>query len=75
MPVDKISWHTFRHCDSSLVRRAGADIKVQQELLRHSTIRPQQRYDHRLRVLDVTELTEPELRQEVLKPITGVLRR
>jgi integrase len=34
----RIGWHTFRHSSSSLLRRVGADIKVQQELLRHSTI-------------------------------------
>jgi integrase len=36
--VGKIGWHTFRHSYSSLLRRVGADVKVQQELLRHSTI-------------------------------------
>ena len=36
--VGKIGWHTFRHSYSSLLRRVDADIKVQQELLRHSTI-------------------------------------
>jgi len=36
--VGKIGCHTFRHSYSSLLRRVGADIKVQQELLRHSTI-------------------------------------
>jgi integrase len=36
--IGKIGWHTFRHSYSSLLRRVGADIKVQQELLRHSTI-------------------------------------
>ena len=36
--VGKIGWHTFRHSYSSLLRRVSADIKVQQELLRHSTI-------------------------------------
>jgi integrase len=30
--------HTFRHSYSTMLRGAGADIKVQQELLRHSTI-------------------------------------
>jgi hypothetical protein len=34
--IAKIGWHTFRHSYSSLLRRVGADIKVQQELLRHS---------------------------------------
>jgi integrase len=34
----KIGWHTFRHSYSTMLRAAGTDIKVQQELLRHSTI-------------------------------------
>ena len=36
--VGKIGRHTLRHSYSSLLCRVGADIKVQQELLRHSTI-------------------------------------
>jgi len=36
--VGKTGWHTFRHSYSSLLRQVGADIKVQQQLLRHSTI-------------------------------------
>ncbi len=36
--IGKIGWHTFRHSYSTLLRAAGADIKVHQELLRHSTI-------------------------------------
>ena len=36
--VGKTGWHTFRHSYSSLLRRVGAEIKVQQQLLRHSTI-------------------------------------
>ena len=36
--IGKIGWHTFRHSYSTMLRGAGADIKVQQELLRHSTI-------------------------------------
>jgi site-specific recombinase XerD len=36
--IGKIGWHTFRHTYSTILRSAGVDIKVQQELLRHSTI-------------------------------------
>jgi integrase len=36
--VGKIGWHTFRHTYSTMLRSIGTDIKVQQELLRHSTI-------------------------------------
>ena len=36
--IGKIGWHTFRHSYSTLLRGAEVDLKVQQELLRHSTI-------------------------------------
>jgi integrase len=36
---DAIGWHNFRHTYSTLLRELGADIKVQQELLRHSDVR------------------------------------
>ena len=36
--VGKIGWHTFRHTYSTMLRSVGTAIKVQQELLRHSTI-------------------------------------
>jgi len=35
----KISWHTFRHSFSTWLKSNGEDIKVVQELLRHSTSR------------------------------------
>jgi integrase len=34
----RIGWHSMRHTYSTLLRANGADIKVQQELMRHSTI-------------------------------------
>ena len=38
--IDKrIGWHTFRHSYSTLLRSLGTDIKVQQDLLRHSSAR------------------------------------
>ncbi len=33
----KMSWHTFRHTFSTLLNGNGEDVKVVQELLRHST--------------------------------------
>jgi site-specific recombinase XerD len=35
----RIGWHTFRHAYSTLLRSTGAELKIMQELLRHSTIR------------------------------------
>lgn len=35
----RIGWHTFRHSYSTLLRSTGAELKIMQELLRHSTIR------------------------------------
>ncbi len=35
----RISWHTFRHTFSSILKANGEDIKVVQELLRHATSR------------------------------------
>jgi integrase len=36
---EKIGWQSFRRTYSSLLRRLGVDIKVQQELMRHADIR------------------------------------
>jgi integrase len=35
----RIGWHTFRHTFANLLHRNGADVKVVQELLRHSSSR------------------------------------
>jgi site-specific recombinase XerD len=35
----RIGWRTFRHTYSTLLRSTGAELKIMQELLRHSTIR------------------------------------
>ena len=35
----RMSWHTFRHTFSTLLKGNGEDVKVVQELLRHSTAR------------------------------------
>lgn len=37
--IGRVGWHTFRHTYSTLLRAFGVDVKVQQELLRHSDIR------------------------------------
>ena len=34
-----IGWHTFRHSYSTFLRSVGAEFKVMQELMRHSTLR------------------------------------
>jgi integrase len=34
-----IGWHTFRHTYSTLIRSVGAEFKVMQELMRHSSLR------------------------------------
>jgi integrase len=35
----RIGWHTFRHTYSTLLRSVGAEFKVMQELMRHSSVR------------------------------------
>lgn len=35
----RVGWHTFRHTYSTMLKQVGADIKVMQELLRHSSVR------------------------------------
>jgi integrase len=33
----RVSWHTFRHTFSTLLKGNGEDVKVVQELLRHAS--------------------------------------
>lgn len=35
----RVGWHTFQHTYSTLLRSVGAEFKVMQELMRHSTLR------------------------------------
>ena len=35
----KVGWHTFRHTYATMLKQIGTDIKVMQELLRHSSVR------------------------------------
>jgi integrase len=35
----RIGWHTFRHTYCTLLRSVGAEFKVMQELMRHSSLR------------------------------------
>ena len=35
----RVSWHTFRHTYSTLLKANGEDVKVVQELLRHGSSR------------------------------------
>jgi integrase len=37
--LGRIGWHSFRHSYSTLLHTLHVDLKVQQELLRHSDIR------------------------------------
>ena len=37
--IGRIGWHTFRHSYSTMLRSLKVDVKVQQELLRHTDIR------------------------------------
>jgi integrase len=37
--IKRIGWHTFRHTYSTLLRCVGTELKVMQELLRHSSLR------------------------------------
>jgi integrase len=37
--LGRVGWHAFRHTYSSMLRELHVDVKVQQELLRHSDIR------------------------------------
>jgi len=35
----KLSWHTFRHTFSTLLKANGEDVKTEHELLRHASTR------------------------------------
>jgi integrase len=35
----RVGWHTFRHTYATMLKQVGTDIKVMQELLRHSSVR------------------------------------
>jgi len=37
--MKKVSWHTFRHTFSTLLKANGEDVKTVQELLRHASTR------------------------------------
>ena len=62
--IGKIGWHTFRHSYSTMLRAAGADIKVQQELLRHSTIQS---------TMNVYTQAVPEQKRAANSVVVGIL--
>jgi integrase len=62
----KMSWHTFRHTFSTLLKGNGEDVKVVQELLRHSTAKM---------TLDTyTQALSPQKRAAQSK-VVGMIRR
>lgn len=64
--LGKIGWHTFRHSYSTLLRSAQVDLKVQQELLRHSTIQS---------TIDVYTRAVPQQKRAANRLVVGSLLR
>ena len=62
----KMSWHTFRHTFSSILKGNGEDVKVVQELLRHST--------SRMTLDTYTQALGPDKRAAQSK-VVGMIRR
>jgi len=60
----KAGWHTLRHSYSTLLRPLGADVKVQQELLRHADIATR---------LNVYNLAVSQQKQEATSKVVKVL--
>jgi len=64
--LGRIGWHTFRHSYSTLLRSAQVDLKVQQELLRHSTIQS---------TIDVYTRAVPKQKRAANRLVVGSLLR
>ena len=64
----KISWHTFRHTFSSILKANGEDVKVVQELFRHTT--------SRMMTLDTyTQALSPDKRAAQSKVVSMISRK
>ena len=68
----RVSWHTFRHTYSTLLKANGEDMKVVQELLRHASIRitmdvytQAQMPAKRKAQQKVVEMVRPEFRPQI----------
>jgi integrase len=64
--LGKIGWHTFRHSYSTLLRGAQVDLKVQQELLRHSTIQS---------TINIYTRAVPKQKRAANRLVVGILLR
>jgi len=64
--LGKIGWHTCRHSYSTLLRGAQVDLKVQQELLRHSTIQS---------TINIYTRAVPKQKRAANRLVVGILLR
>ncbi len=61
-----IGWHSFRHSYSTLLRSLQVDLKVQQELLRHSDIRT---------TMNIYTQAVPDAMREANSPVVEMVLR
>jgi integrase len=76
----KIGWHSFRHSLATNLRSLGVDIKVAQELMRHSSCRTtldvytravdQQKREASLKIMELMLPLDMEKFQHLSAPLT-----